>query len=521
MIWADRVVKDIIASSKHKPYWVDDMKTPSGRIHVGSLRGVVMHDLIYKALRYAKQEAAFTYVFDDHDPMDALPIYLEKEIWSKHLGKPLFTIASPDNKAKSYAEYFAYEFKEVFNSIGCDPKIIWASTLYKTGKMNEGIRLCLDKVDVIRGIYQELYKKKVASDWYPFQVVCPTCGKESTTKVSSWDRTHVTFHCRVDAVDWTKGCGASGKISPLSGNGRFVGKLSWKVEWAVKWMVIGITIEGAGKDHMGAGGSHDVARLVCERVLNYQTPYPVAHEFFLSRGKKMSSSKGIGSSAKEVAETMPPYLLRFLMVRTHINQAINFDPAGVTIPDLFDEFDRCARAFWDKTDADLGRIFELSQVDRLYEKNVFLPRFRDIVNWLQLASIDIYIQFKIEKGMKLTLEDKKVLEQRINYAKIWLERFAPEESKVTVSKELPPEAQSLSDNQKKYLNDIYHLLDREKNPDKLQQILFEQAKVHGISAKEGFQAIYISLLGKKHGPKAAQFLLSLETDFLKKRFREV
>ena len=83
MYWADRVAKEIIKSGKFKPYWVDDMKTPSGRIHVGSLRGVMVHDFVYKALLHQGQKAKFTYLFEDHDPMDELPPFLEKKEWEK------------------------------------------------------------------------------------------------------------------------------------------------------------------------------------------------------------------------------------------------------------------------------------------------------------------------------------------------------------------------------------------------------------------------------------------------------
>src|SRR5574340_1339873 len=119
MYWADRVSQEIIKSKKYQPYWVDDMKTPSGRIHIGSLRGVVIHDLIYKSLLDNGVKAKFTYVFDDHDPMDEVSATLNKEEWSRYLGKPLFTVPSPDGKADSYAKYFASEFVEVFNKIAC------------------------------------------------------------------------------------------------------------------------------------------------------------------------------------------------------------------------------------------------------------------------------------------------------------------------------------------------------------------------------------------------------------------
>src|SRR3989344_5601937 len=169
MYWADKIAKEIIRSGKYKPYWVDDMKTPSGRIHVGSLRGVLIHELVWRALKHAGEEATFTYVFDDHDPMDALPVYLEKEKWDKYLGQPLFTVPSPDEKSENYARHFAEEFIEVFNRLGCRAKIF------------------LDKAAEIREIYEEMYKKKMAPDWYPFQIVCPRCMKESTTRVNAWN----------------------------------------------------------------------------------------------------------------------------------------------------------------------------------------------------------------------------------------------------------------------------------------------------------------------------------------------
>ncbi len=45
MFWADKVASEL--KERKKPLeWVDDMKTPSGRVHVGALFGVVFHDLV-------------------------------------------------------------------------------------------------------------------------------------------------------------------------------------------------------------------------------------------------------------------------------------------------------------------------------------------------------------------------------------------------------------------------------------------------------------------------------------------
>ena len=78
----------------------------------------------------------------------------------------------------------------------------------------------------------------------------------------------------------------------------------------------------------------------------------IPYEFFLVGGAKMSSSRGIGASARDMADLLPPEVLRFLMIRTKPNSPVNFcskenegtgDPGGIdeeAIVKLFNEFDR-------------------------------------------------------------------------------------------------------------------------------------------------------------------------------------
>ena len=144
MIWPDREAKRIkdkklvyperlsrAKSKESRREWADDMKTPSGRIHVGSLRGVIVHDLIYKALKDISVKTKFSYVFNDMDQMDGMPTYLDKNKWGKYMGHPLYKIPSPEPGFKSFADYFAQEFISVFNSINCHPQIIWSSDLFR------------------------------------------------------------------------------------------------------------------------------------------------------------------------------------------------------------------------------------------------------------------------------------------------------------------------------------------------------------------------------------------------------
>jgi lysyl-tRNA synthetase class 1 len=371
--------------------------------------------------------------------------------------------------------------------------------------MNSLIKECLDKAGIIRDIYEELYKKKLPKDWFPFQVFCPNCGKQSTTRVINWDGEKVSFTCDVDRVKWTKGCGSKGSISPFSNKKEIAGKLPWKVEWACKWRIIGVTVEGGGKDHMSSGGSHDLASLVCKRVLNYPVPYPIGYEFFLVGGKKMSSSKGLGSSSSEMLEILPPELLRFLMVKTKINQAINFDPSGDIIPKLFDDYQKAADAYYKKTDEDLARVFELSQVGGV--KRPPSVRFSILAHWVQMPNM--------EKAIK-----KEGLTEWGKYAKLWVEKYAPESEKFVVQKELPGRAKGLSLGQKKYLKKIASELGKKWDAEDFQKNLYEWSKELGILSKDAFAAIYVSLIGKDHGPKAGWLILSLDKEFVKKRFNE-
>lgn len=506
MFWADKVAKEL--KKRDLPLeWVDDMKTPSGRIHVGSLFGVVFHDLAYKALKDQGVKTKYTYVFENHDPMDDIPSYLPYEQFEKYLGLPLFKVPSPVEGYKDFAEYYALEFKSTFNAIGSHPEIIWTKDLYTSGKMNAGVKNVLDNAETIRNIYREMYKKEIASDWYPYQVYCEKCGKVSTTRVYNWDGEKVHYRCVEDGVKWTKGCGYEGSTSPFSNESGIKGKMPWKVEWAVKWQAIGVTVEGAGKDHMSRGGSHDLTSQVATRILKYPVPYPISYEFMLIGGKKMSSSKGRGFAASDILTILPPELARFLIVKMDIKQQTNFDPAEKdTVPKLFDDYQKAADAYFNKTDEDLARVFELSQVDGI--KKPPSIRFSVLAQWVQMPNMK----------NKIKEED---CEEWAQYAQIWVEKYAPDSARFLVQKEIPASTNTLSDKQKELLKQIGEELEKEWDADLFQTQIYELGKSLGLSGKETFGAIYQALIGKDHGPKAAWLILSLDKDFVRKRVIEV
>lgn len=539
--WLDQLTASILAWQKQADQLelhVDDMKTPSGRIHTGSLRGVVLHDLVAKALQEKFPQVTSTYVFNDMDSMDGLPSYLDQDEYAQYMGKPLFQIPAPKleesglslefisatekaelEKASNFAELYAQDFIQAFHRLGCTPKIIWSHQLYESGQMDQVIRQALDGVDQLRKIYQEVADYKLPEKWYPFQVICPQCGKVGTTLVTEWDGSEVTFTCLPDKVKWAKGCGHQGKVVPFGGTG----KLLWKVDWPAHWKVLGINVEGAGKDHTSAGGSRDMANAQCPAVFQIPIPFDIPYEWILVRGAKMSSSKGVGTSARAFTHLFPPEIGRFLFAANHYNQVIDFDPYSMAIPDLFDEYDHAARIAWKQESGDerQARAFVAAQLQTTPEP-YFLPRFRDLANWMQHPDLVLEEKFAEIKGADLTQAELDLLVERQVYAKAWVATYAPSEFQLTPSTKVPDRAIELTSDQKHYLKQVGDLLKREEpwQPEDLQQALYEAAKAT-LGAKLGFQAIYLAFLGKTAGPRAAWMLLNTDRTLVLDRLKQL
>lgn len=485
MFWADKVLEN-----RKGKEWINDAWTPSGIVHMGGLKGPVIHDTLYRVIKEQGREVKFTFGFDDMDAIDGLPQEL-KASHEKYMGIPIAYAPSPDGKG-SFGQYYGDKMRALFKILGINAEIYLASDYYKKGIYNDAIKFVLDNAEKIRKVYEEMYKKPVSENWYPLQVVCPNCGKVGTTDVNDWDGKEISFTCKKDKVKWAEGCEKMGKISPFYG----AATMPFKVEWAAKWSTFGVTIEGAGKDHASAGGTYDVARKIVKDVFGKEPPLPLPYEFFLSDGKKMSSSKGVGLDGEDLLKVLPPEIVRFLMIKAEPNHAVEFSPFGTdTISNLYDEYQKAGE---EKSNA-----FKLSQIDGI--KNPPKVRFSVLAGWVQMPNMEEQIK-------------KEGLEEWAKYARVWVEKYASEDEKFEIKKELPKEAGTLSKEQKELLAKISIEIDKEISAEDFQTKIYEIGKELGLNGTKTFEAIYISLLGKNHGPKAAWLILSLDKEFVKKRF---
>jgi len=522
MFWADKIAADAQGYQV-----VNDSKTPSGRVHVGSLRGVVIHDVIYRALKYAGKPVKFLYGVDDYDALDTVPKYLSKERFAPYLGLPLCNVPSPEDTASDYAKYFMGEFLQVFEYLGVRPEVYYLRDLYRTGQLNRHIDIFLKNAQLVRQAYKEISKADRPDNWYPFQIVCEKCGKIATTSVTDYNGSEVFYTCKPDATDWVQGCGHSGWVSPFDGNG----KLPWKVEWVAKWDLLGVTIEMAGKDHSQKGGSRDVANAIFRKVLHKQPPFHSPYEFILVNGTKMSSSKGVGSSAKEIAELLPPELLRFLMLRTQPKTVINFAPNYETVTRLFRDYDGLLKKYQAQIETNPEKpelneeLIPLFYAQLNDEIKPFSPfDVSTLISLLQLPHLDIKQEVTKRSTDSLSDFDWQMINQRIAVGQKWLQDYADEEEKLVLYLDrVPVQAGELNPEQVAYLEKLIDNLENVSDweSEVLQTTLFATSKELQISQPSAFQAVYLSFLGKERGPKAGALLSYLDKTFVTARLQQV
>jgi lysyl-tRNA synthetase class 1 len=246
----------------------------------------------------------------------------------------------------------------------------------------------------------------------------------------------------------------------------------------------------------------------------------------------MSTSKGLGASAVQIADVIPPEQLRLLFLRPKPNTAIEFDPDGTdAIPRLFDESDRLAaatagREVRGELPPNHDRVFAYSLVDPhadvADEARAYRPSFNHLALLEQVPGVDVPERVAAEKGEPLTEREAEILAERRQAARAWLDSYAPGSAKIAVHETLPEVARDLSDEQRAYLRAIADAGAGTAPPsgEAWQALIFGTAKERGLPAGDAFRAIYLAVLGRPNGPRAGWLLASLDSAFVVGRLRE-
>ena len=195
------------------------------------------------------------------------------------------------------------------------------------------------------------------------------------------------------------------------------------------------------------------------------------------------------------------------------------------VPRLFDDYDVATERYQVGTgEAWQRRLFELAQVRHGAEvTGQYRPRFAHVVTISQIPGIDLLQHFTQHKGAPLLPAERCELQQRSDYARDWLARFAPAKARFEVQATLPTQAlDKLDDSQRNFLAALLTWLEAAQSPDgkAIHEEIMQLALQGQGSAGYAFRALYQLFLGRSSGPRAGELLAALEPDFVLTRLRE-
>mgnify|MGYP000843567211 FL=1 len=487
--WADVIAEKLEGSG---PHTIATGITPSGPVHIGNMREVMTAEAVYRALLDRGVQARLIYIADTFDRLRRLYPFLP-ESFNEHIGKPLSQIPCPEGCCASYADHFLTPFLKSMERLGIRPEVYRADVLYKEGKYNDAIKTAFSRKDDIARILKEVSGRAVPEGWSPFDAICKVCGRTNTTHVTGFD-------LDAETVDYVCSCGSSGTVSMAGG-----GKLVWRVDWPARWPIFRVTVEPFGKDHATAGGSYDTGKRISEEIYGYPAPFPMVYEWIHLKGVgAMHSSTGIVVTIQEMLDVVPPEVLRYLIIRNKPEKHIEFDP-GLPLLSLVDEYDQR------KGDE---RAIELSNVSK---SGPFEIPFRHMVTAVQIARGDeeqLFVALK-RSGYDVISRREEILGRARN-VQVWLEKYAPKYVKFQLQETLPAAVNNLSPAERQALGLLAGRIE-DKTAAEIHDLVYVVAKEMNLDSKKFFQAIYLTFLGDRQGPKVGWFLASLDRDFVRSR----
>lgn len=519
--WIERIAEELNERDV-KEHVIASGTSISGSIHIGNSCDVFIANAVGKALRKLGASARTIWIADDHDPLRKVP-YPLPESYERYLGIPYSKIPCPEGCCANFVEHFEKPFLETMDDFGIELEVKSGEKMYKAGVYNDYIRTSLERAPEIREIFNKFREHPLGEDWLPYNPICEKCGRVNTTYAYDYDGDIVSYRCK---------CGHDGKMDIKKGEG----KLTWRVEWAARWKIFGTTCEPFGKDHAASGGSYDVSKIISKEIFNYPAPYPVPYEWITLNGEAMSKSHGVFFTPGQWLEIAAPETLNYYLFRSKPMKAKDFNPA-MPFLDFIDQYDRVERIYYGKEEpasekegTKLKKIYEASQIE-VADSMPFQPSYRFLTVAYQTAGDDLEKIFGILKRNSQLPDEMKDLEfsnmaekdveklrARLGHVKNWLDTYAPKFVKFQVQKKLP--RLELSDVQKEFLAKVADAIEtHDYTPEELQDAMYVVINELGMKPQKAFQAIYKVVIGKKQGPRAASFVLSLDKDLVVKRFR--
>ena len=514
MHWADHTAQTLMARGDSQV--IASGITPSGEFHVGHLREILTAEMIHRACLDAGMESRYIFIVDSMDPLRRVYDFLSPS-YEQYIGRPLAYIPAPgpdgepDQDGGSYADHFLAPFLAALKEIGVEPEVVMNHETYGSGAFAEKAHSAIEQRDEIRRVIEEVSGREVPEDWFPYNPL-GSDGSLDGVSVTGYEHPH---------VHWVDSHSVEGKSDIRTAQG----KLPWRVAWAAKWGIHGITCEPAGKDHGAAGGSYDTGIPICE-MLGSPPPHKMVYEWIQLKGMgPMSSSTGLTVGPMDALALVPPEIMRYVIARSKVGRHIDFD----TGPALFttaDEYERLVANPPSGSDEELSRrqqvardtqigALRLSQVDRGADPadSIAGVSFRHLSMLAQIKSGDEDIWKSLRKSGHLDDEPGESLTGRLGRMRNWVDGpHFPDAARVEVRSTVSDEARAnLTGEQVAFLSALGESLkDCEWTDKAIGDCIRSVAADAGIAGREAYVALYWTVLGKNHGPKASSLMAEMD-----------
>jgi lysyl-tRNA synthetase class 1 len=573
--WVSRIADEVIAEAERrapgKPVVCASGLSPSGPIHLGNLREVMVPHLVADEIRRRGVPCEHILSWDDYDRFRKVPAGVPGvgASWSEHIGKPLTLVpAPPGSEHPSWAEHFRAAMTEALDELGVEVRGISQTEMYTSGAYSEQILFAMReraRIDAVLDRYRTkaapagpagaagaAKKRQKPEDpgmsaaeieaaegsgaageddgstggtgYFPYKPYCSVCDRDLTT-ITAYDdeSTRLTYVCE---------CGHEETVL-LSEHRR--GKLVWKVDWPMRWAYEGVVFEPSGVDHQSPGSSYVVGGQLVREVFGGEQPIGPMYAFVgISGMAKMSSSKGGVPVPLDALEIMEAPLLRWLYARRRPNQSfkIAFDQE---IQRLYDEWDALERKVADGTaqpaDAAAYRRATSTAAGEL-------PRTPHPLPYRTLASVVDITTGDEEQTLRILSEldpDNPVrsldeTRPRLDCAQRWVTTRVPADQRTRVREEPDTELlASLDDDARESLRLLLDGLDEHWSLDGLTTLVYGVPKVRAglspearptpelkVAQRAFFALLYNLLVGRDTGPRLPTLLLAVGADRVRK-----
>jgi len=536
--WVFRLADEVIAESERRapgrPVVCASGLSPSGPIHLGNLREVMVPHLVADEIRRRGIECRHLLSWDDYDRFRKVPAGIDPA-WSEHIGKPLTSVPAPSgSEHTSWSEHFKAPMLEALAELGIEVDGISQTQMYTSGAYREQILFAMRErahIDAVLARYRTLEATSddegadsdgtATTGYYPYKPYCSVCERDTTTVTAYDDDT--------TALTYTCACGHGETVLLSEYNG---GKLVWKVDWPMRWAYEGLIFEPSGVDHQSPGSSFVVGGHLVNEVFASTRPIGPMYAFVgISGMAKMSSSRGGVPTPTDALAIMEAPLLRWLYARRKPAQSFNiaFDQE---IHRLYDEWDALARKVSDGS-ALPGALAAYSRATRTAAGE--LPTTPRPLPYRTLASVVDITTGHDEQTLRILsdldpanpLASLDVARPRLTCAETWVLTQLPPDQRTQVLAETDAELlASLDDDQRTALRLLVSGLDEHWSLAGLTSWVYAVPKIRAglppdakaktpelkAAQREFFVLIYRLLIGTETGPRLPTLLLAVGAD---------